>query len=83
MSTDVHDTMPIVYMHPDLGVVELHGVVGGQRHHQAFLVKLEQRVLGVLQEQAVVAQRGHGDGELGQEVQVLQHRALKVEERSA
>lgn len=82
MSTDVYDTMPIVNMRPDLGVVELHGVVGGQRHHQAFLVELEQGVLGVLQEQAVVAQRGHGDGELGQEVQVLQHRALKVEERS-
>ncbi|KAG7226860.1 hypothetical protein INR49_022155 [Caranx melampygus] len=75
---DVHDTMPIVNTRLDLGVVELHGVVSGQRHHQAFLVELEQGVLGVLQEQAVVAQRGHGDGDLGQEVQVLQHRALKA-----
>ena len=65
----------------DLGVVELHGVVGGQRHHQAFLVELQQGVLGVLQEQAVVAERGHGDGDLGQEVQVLQHRTLAVEDR--
>ena len=65
----------------DLGVVELHGVVGGQRHHQAFLVELQQGVLGVLQEQAVVAERGHGDGDLGQEVQVLQHRTLVVEDR--
>lgn len=56
--------------------MELHGVVGGQRNHQALLVELQQGVLGVLQEQAVVAQRGHGDGDLGQEIQILQHRAL-------
>lgn len=60
----------------DLGVVELHGVVGGEGHHQAFLVELQQRVLGVFQEQAVVAEGGHGDGDLGQEVEVLQHGAL-------
>jgi len=60
----------------DLGVVELHGVVSGQRDHQAFLVELQQRVLCVFQEQAVVAERGHGDRDLGQEVQVLQHRTL-------
>lgn len=64
----------------DLGVVELHGVVGGQRHNQAFLVELQQGVLGVLQEQAVVAERGHGDRDLGQEVEVLQHRALVEED---
>lgn len=34
----------------DLGVVELHGVVGGQRNHQAFLVELQQGVLGIFQE---------------------------------
>lgn len=56
--------------------MELHGVVSGQRHHQALLLELQQRVLGVLQEQTVVAEGGHGDGDLGQEVQVLQHRAL-------
>lgn len=60
----------------DLGVVELHGVVGGQGHDQAFLVELQQGVLGVLQEQAVVAERGHGDRDLGHEVQILQHGAL-------
>ena len=65
----------------DLGVVELHGVVGGQGDHQALLVELQQRVLGVLQEQAVVAERGHGDGDLGQEVQVLQDGTLEVEDR--
>lgn len=66
-------------MFTDLSVVELHGVVSGQRDHQAFLVKLQQGILGILQEQAVVAERGHSDGDLGQEVQVLQHRTLVVE----
>ena len=63
----------------DLGVVELHGVVSGQRHDQAFLVELQQGVLGVLQEQAVVAEWGHGDWDLCQDVQVLQDRALVVD----
>lgn len=62
----------------DLGVVELHGVIGGQRHHQAFLMELKQRVLGILKEQAIVAQWGHGDRDLGQDIQVLQHGALFV-----
>lgn len=65
----------------DLGVVELHGVVSGQRHHQAFLVELQQGVLGILQEQAVVAQGRHGNRDLGQEVQVLQHGALVMRNR--
>ena len=59
-----------------LGVVELHGVVGGQGHAQAFVEELSEWVFGVLQEQAVVAQRRHGNGELSQEVQVLQGRTL-------
>lgn len=63
----------------DLGVVELHGVVGGQRNHQAFLVELQQGVLGIFQEQAIVAERGHGNGNLGNEVQVLQHGTLVVQ----
>lgn len=67
--------------HSNLGVVELHGVVRGQGDHKAFLVELQQGVLGVLQEQAVVAERGHGDGDLGQEVQILQHRTLQVDNR--
>ena len=61
----------------DLCVVELHGVVGGQGDHQALLVELQQGVLGVLQEQAVVAEGGHGHGDLTQEVQVLQHGTLQ------
>lgn len=59
--------------------MELHGVVGRQGHTQALLEELLERVLGVLQEQAVVAQRRHGDGDLGQVVQVLQHRTLGKE----
>lgn len=58
--------------------MELHGVIGGQRYHQAFLVELKQRVLGILKEQAIVAQWGHGDRDLGQDIQVLQHGALFV-----
>jgi len=61
----------------DLGVVELHGVVGRQGHTEAFVEEFTQRVLGVLQEQTVVAQRRHGDGHLGQVVQVLEHGALR------
>lgn len=56
--------------------MELHGVVSGQGNHQAFLKELQQWVFVVLQEQAVVAQRRHGNGDLRQEVQVLQHRTL-------
>ena len=56
--------------------MELHGVICGQRHHQALLVVLKQRILGVLQEETVVTEWGHGNGNLGQEVQVLQHWAL-------
>lgn len=61
--------------------MELHGVVSGQGDDKAFLVELQQGVLGVLQEQAVVAERGHGDGDLGQEVQILQHRTLQADNK--
>lgn len=61
----------------DLGVVELHGVVGRQRHTEAFVEEFTQRVLGVLQEQTVVAQRRHGDGHLGEVVEVLEHGTLR------
>jgi len=60
-----------------LGVVELHGVVSGQGHHQSLLVELQQRVLVVLQEQTVVTERRHSNGNLGQVIQVLQDRALR------
>lgn len=60
----------------DLGVVELHGVVRGQRHTQAFVEELSERVLVVLKEQAVVTERRHGDGHLAQVIQVLQHGTL-------
>lgn len=60
-----------------LGVVELHGIICGQGHTQAFVQELFERIFGVFQEQAVVAEGGHCNGHLGQVVQVLQHRALK------
>lgn len=54
-----------------LSVVELHGVIGRQGDHQTFLVKLQQWILVVFQKEAVVTERGHGDGNLGQKIQVL------------
>lgn len=63
-------------VHPYLGVMELHGVICGQRHQQAFVQELSERVLGVFQEQAVVAEWRHGDWNLSQVVQVLQNWAL-------
>lgn len=65
---------------PHLGVMELHRVVCGQGHGQAFVQELSERVLGVFQEQAVVAEWGHGDWNLSQVVQVLQNWALWEEE---
>lgn len=58
--------------------MELHGVVSGQRHAQTLVKELSQRVLRVLQEQAVVAEGGHGDGDLGQVIQVLKDGALRT-----
>ena len=56
--------------------MEQQGVISGQGHTQAFVEELPQRVLGVLQEEAVVAQRRHGDGHLGEVVEVLKHWTL-------
>lgn len=58
-------------MKAHLSVVELHGVVGGQRDHQTFLVEFQQWILVVFQEEAVVTKWGHGNGNLGQKIQVL------------
>ncbi len=60
--------------------MELHGIICGQRHTQAFVQELWERIFGVFQEQAVVAQRRHCNWHLGQVVQVLQHRALRKHE---
>ena len=60
----------------DLGEVELQGVVGGQGHDEAPGQVLRQGVTVVAEEQAVVAEGRHGDANLGQVVQVLQHRGL-------
>jgi len=56
--------------------VDLERVVGGQRDEQAACEELGQRVAVVVEEQRVVAERGHRDAHLGQVVQVLQHRRL-------
>lgn len=61
---------------PYFGVMELHGIVCGQRHAQSFVQEFSERVLGVFQEQAVVAEWRHGDWNLSQVIQVLQNWAL-------
>lgn len=60
----------------DLGEMELQGIVRGQRDHEAAGQVLGERVPVVAEEEAVVAERGHGDANLGQVIQVLQDRGL-------
>lgn len=61
---------------PHLGEVELEGVIGGEGDHEPPREVLGQGVAVVAEEEAVVAQRGHGDADLRQVVQVLQHGGL-------
>lgn len=63
-------------MHADLGEVKLQGVVGGQGDHEASGQILWQRVPVVAEEQAVIAERRHGNADLCQVVEILQHRSL-------
>lgn len=67
-------------MHTDLREVKLQGVVCGQRDHEASGQVLWQRVTVVAEEQAVIAERGHGDADLCQVIQVLEHRSLEEDE---
>lgn len=69
-------------MHADLGEVKLQGVVGGQGDHEASGQILWQRVPVVAEEQAVIAERRHGDANLCQVVEILQHRSLWGEDRA-
>lgn len=59
-----------------LSEVELQGVVCGQRDHEASGQVLRQRVPMVAEKQAVIAEGRHGDADLRQVVQVLQHWSL-------
>ena len=61
-----------------LGEVELERVVGGEADVEAARKVLGQRVTVVVEEQRVVAERRHGQADLGQVVQVLQHRYLAI-----
>lgn len=44
---------------------------------QSLVQELPQRVFGIFEEQAVVAKRRHGDGDLSKVVEILQHRTLQ------
>lgn len=44
---------------------------------KSLVQELPQRVFGVFKEQAVVAKRRHGNGDLSQVVEILQHRTLQ------
>lgn len=56
--------------------MELQWVVGGQRYDQTSAVEFRQRIAVIVQEERVVRQRRHGDTDLRQIVEVLQHRRL-------
>jgi len=56
--------------------VELERIVGGQRDEQTSSEELGQRIAVIVEKQRVVAQRRHGDADLRQVIQVLQHRRL-------
>lgn len=81
IKNDLHcwteSTYVIVLVHVYLGIVELHGIICGQGHTQTFVQELSERIFGVLQEEAVVAEWRHRYWHLGQVVQVLQHGALR------
>lgn len=62
---------------PHLCVMKLHGVVGREGDVQPLVQEFPQRVLGIFQEKAVVAKRRHGNGDLGEVVEVLQHWTLR------
>lgn len=60
-----------------LGVMKLHRVICRKGHHEALPVEVRQWIFCILQEEAVVAEWGHSNGNLGKEVQILQHRGLQ------
>lgn len=61
----------------DLGKVKLQRIVCGERDHESSRQVLWQRVAVVAEEQAIIAKRRHGDANLSQIIQVLQHRSLE------
>lgn len=61
----------------DLGEVELQGIISGQGDHEPAGQVLGERVPVVAEEEAVVAERRHGDANLGQVIQVLQDGGLR------
>lgn len=63
----------------DLGEVELQRVVRAEGDAETAGEELRQGVAVVVEEEGVVAEGRHGDGDLGQVVQVLQHRHLDGE----
>lgn len=60
-----------------LRVVELHRVISGKRHMQPLVQEFPERVFGIFEEQAVVAKRRHGNGNLSKVVEILQHGTLQ------
>ena len=62
-----------------LGEVELQGVICRQADTQSPRQVLGQRVAVVVEEEGVVAEGRHGDSNLRQIVQVLQHRNLQAQ----
>lgn len=57
--------------------MKLHGIVSGERNMKPLVQEFPQRVFRIFEEQTVVAKRRHGNGDLSQVVEILQHRTLQ------
>ena len=56
--------------------MKLQGIVGGQGNVEASGQVVRKRITGVGEEERIVAQGTHGDADLREVVQILQHRRL-------
>lgn len=61
----------------DLGKVELQRIICRQRDYQPPGQVLWEGIAMVAEKQAVIAERRHGDANLSQVIQILQHRSLE------
>ena len=57
--------------------MELQRIVGGKGDHETACGVFGERVSMIVEEEAVVAERRHGDADAGQVIQVLQNWSLE------
>lgn len=63
-----------------LGEVELQGVIRGKGNDESPGQVLRQGIAVIVEEQGVVGERGHGDADLGEIVEILEHGHLAQQE---